>query len=352
MLMKVARIWLALAILTSAGGVRGAQAQDFLNEDWVLNPTLSNVYMQTVKLNAKFETHQFTSVEGNVGRNGDANVRIDLASIETYVDLRNVRMRFLLFEVFKFPRAVITARIDKSQLQELATKTRISYSLALKVAMHGVENEIKTKVWITRISDTAVSVATIEPIVVTAESFGLTAGVGKLADAVGGILIAPAASLTFDLMFGTGAQKPELEAARAAREKTKAAEASKGITAEACETRFSVISQTGAIYFKTGSAELDRESAPLLNSVAEIANLCPTVKIDVAGHTDNVGSDARNQQLSEERSASVVAYLAGKGIAASRIQSAGYGGARPVASNESDQGRAKNRRIEFMVKKN
>lgn len=337
--------------MAAALGFRGAHAQDFLNRDWVLNPALSNVYMQTVKLNSKFETHQFTAVEGSISKDGDANVKIDLASIETHVDLRNVRMRFLLFEVFKFPSAEISAKLDKAKLQDLATKTRIAYPLKLKLSMHGMVNEIETQVWVTRISDTAVSVATIQPIIVSAESFGLTGGVGKLAEAMGGILIVPAASITFDLMFGSGSLKPELDTARENREKIKVAEAAKNITAEACETRFSVISQTGAIYFKTGSAELDQASEPLLNSVADIANHCPAVKIDVAGHTDHVGDARHNQRLSERRARSVVDYLTAKGVAAARIQSAGYGDTKPVAANDTEENRAKNRRIEFKVKK-
>ena len=112
-----------------------------------------------------------------------------------------------------------------------------------------------------------------------------------------------------------------------------------------------MISKTGAIYFKTGSADLDQESAPLLNSVADIANRCPSVKIDVEGHTDNVGTKVANQQLSEQRAKSVVDYLARKGVSAARIQSAGYGDTRPDAANDTETNRGKNRRIEFKVKK-
>jgi len=164
-------------------------------------------------------------------------------------------------------------------------------------------------------------VATIQPIIVTAESFGFIGGIAKLSEAVGGIPIASAASITFDLVFATGNLKRALEAARASREKTRAEQAASAITAEACETRFNVISKTGAIYFKTGSADLDQESAPLLNSVADIANRCPSVKIDVEGHTDSVGSKNSNQQLSEQRAKSVVDYLTGKGVNVARIQS-------------------------------
>jgi OmpA-OmpF porin, OOP family len=345
------RVWLIFALITAALGTRGANAQDFLNQDWVLNAPLSHVYMQTEKLEAVIEKHQFMSVEGGVNRDGDATVKLDLNSLETHIDLRNVRMRFLLFETFKFPFALITTRLDKNRLRELATKSSINYPLPLTVNMHGITNQIQTVVSVTRTSDTTVSVATTAPIVVTAESFGFAPGLAKLADAVGGIRIVPQASITFDLVFGTGALTPELEAARAEREKTKAEQEAKNITAEGCETRLTVISETNAIYFKTGSAELDKASEPLLDSGADIAKRCPSVKFEVDGHTDSIGPKAYNQELSEQRAKSVVDYLAVKGVSAGRIHAVGYGDTRPVVPNTSEANRAKNRRIEFRVTK-
>jgi OmpA-OmpF porin, OOP family len=111
------------------------------------------------------------------------------------------------------------------------------------------------------------------------------------------------------------------------------------------------MTESNAIYFRTGSAELDAASSPLLDSGADIANRCPTVKFDVEGHTDSVGSRGYNQKLSQERAKSVVDYLTAKGVAAARIQSAGYGKDRPVASNDTEDGRARNRRIEFKARK-
>ena len=116
------RVCVALALIAAAVGPGSARAQEFLSQDWVLNPRLSNVYMQTVKNNALFETHQFTAVEGNISKNADATVKIELASIETGVDVRDVRMRFLLFETFKFPYAEISAKLDKAKLQALSDR--------------------------------------------------------------------------------------------------------------------------------------------------------------------------------------------------------------------------------------
>lgn len=343
---------LALAVLAACLCAGRANAEDLLNQDWVLNPRLSNVYMQTVKKNEIFETHQFNAVEGGVSEAGEADIKIELASIDTHHDLRNVRMRFLLFETFKFPDAQITAKINKSKLEALSSQTRIAYLLDFTVRMHGLEKEFQAPVWVTQINATTVSVATIKPVIVAAKDFGLDGNVAKLAELVGGILIAPGASITFDLVFGTGNAKSELESARAERQKIRAKEASDNISAEACENRLEVISQTNAIYFRSGSAQLDDKSRPLLDSLADIANRCPEVeKITVEGHTDTIGSSGANQELSEARAQSVVDFLKDKGVAGSRIKSAGYGDSRPVASNDTEADRAKNRRIEFKVTK-
>jgi OOP family OmpA-OmpF porin len=345
------RVCLAVALLTPMIGMRPADAQNLLNQDWVLNASQSNVYMQTEKLENTIEKHRFTSIEGNISKDGDATVKIDLNTLDTGIDLRNVRMRFLLFETYKFPNAIITAKIDKSKLTELTTRSRINYMLMAKVNLHGIMREIQIPVEIARVNDTTVSVSTIKPVDVSAETFDFMKGIGKLSDAMGGIRIVPAASITFDLVFGTGNARPALEAARAERERVKAQEAAAAISTEGCETRFTVISESNAIYFKTGKAELEPDE-PLLDSGADIAKRCPSVNFRVDGHTDNVGGRRFNQRLSELRAKSVVDYLTAKGISASRIQSAGYGETRPVAPNDSETSRAKNRRIEFKVEKN
>src|SRR5438105_2295269 len=91
--------------LISALAVSGAKAQLLVDQDWLLNSEASHIYMQTVKAGSIFETHQFKNVEGTVGKNGQATVKIELGSLETGIDVRNVRMRFLLWETFKFPFA-------------------------------------------------------------------------------------------------------------------------------------------------------------------------------------------------------------------------------------------------------
>lgn len=347
-------VWvLALSIFAVPGqplaAPTGAAPSGFFTQDWRLNPDVSHIYMQSVKKNEIFETHKFTVVEGTIGADGAASISIDLVSLETGVDLRDVRMRFLFFEVYKFPTAEITAQLDRDKLRDILVKTRLPYTLKFKLKLHGVEKEMEAPVVVTRIVDNAVSVATVQPIIVNAKDFELVPGIAKLSEAVGGIMIAPASSISFDLVFEGANYNPALETARIAAAKGQAQEKSAVMTSEACTTRLDVISKTRAIYFVTGSTNLDQASEPLLNSVAEITNRCPSVKIEVAGHTDADGNSAYNQTLSEQRAKAVSSYLIEKGVGAARIKTAGYGDSQPVAANDTEANKAKNRRIEFRV---
>jgi outer membrane protein OmpA-like peptidoglycan-associated protein len=105
------------------------------------------------------------------------------------------------------------------------------------------------------------------------------------------------------------------------------------------------------IFFETAKAELKTESFSELNRLVKLMEQNPNMEIALGGHTDNVGSEDFNQKLSTDRSKAVLDYLVSKGIAAVRITSAGFGKSKPVADNETEEGRAQNRRVEFTVVK-
>jgi outer membrane protein OmpA-like peptidoglycan-associated protein len=104
------------------------------------------------------------------------------------------------------------------------------------------------------------------------------------------------------------------------------------------------------VFFATGSSKLLAKSFPKLNDVVTILKENPSYKVQIDGHTDDVGKDENNQTLSENRAAAVKAYLVSKGIEESRLASAGYGETKPVADNKTAAGRAKNRRVEMSVR--
>lgn len=103
------------------------------------------------------------------------------------------------------------------------------------------------------------------------------------------------------------------------------------------------------IFFETGSAQLQEASYSELKRVAEFMKNNPTVKIELGGHTDNVGSDAANNKLSQDRVNSVMAYLKEQDVPEDRMVAKGYGKTKPVESNDTDEGRQKNRRVEFVI---
>jgi OOP family OmpA-OmpF porin len=122
------------------------------------------------------------------------------------------------------------------------------------------------------------------------------------------------------------------------------------VDATVCQQLFSELLGKGTIRFDSTRSTLDRDSAGLLDRLIETALRCPTANIEVAGHTDTDGENSANQALSERRAQAVVDYLVKAGLPASRFTAVGYGSAQPVAGNDTDEGKAQNRRIEFVVK--
>jgi outer membrane protein OmpA-like peptidoglycan-associated protein len=104
------------------------------------------------------------------------------------------------------------------------------------------------------------------------------------------------------------------------------------------------------INFDTGKADLKADGKATVAEIVAMLKSAPAVKIAIEGHTDNVGQPAANKALSERRAQSVMAAVAAGGIAPARLSAAGFGQERPVADNRSEDGRAKNRRVELVKK--
>ena len=117
-----------------------------------------------------------------------------------------------------------------------------------------------------------------------------------------------------------------------------------------CQQLFSDLLTKGKIRFESGRATIDPDSAGLLDRLIETALRCPGANIEIAGHTDADGEDGFNQMLSEKRAQAVTDYLVKAGLPADRFTAIGYGSTQPVASNDTDEGKAQNRRIDFVVR--
>lgn len=113
-----------------------------------------------------------------------------------------------------------------------------------------------------------------------------------------------------------------------------------------------ILDENSNVKFEYNKSDLTAASKTNLDKLVSIFQEYPDTDLLVLGYTDGVGSDAYNLGLSEKRSNSVVSYLTSKGIKSSRLTSKGMGKADPVATNDTDAGRAKNRRVEFVITAN
>jgi OOP family OmpA-OmpF porin len=122
------------------------------------------------------------------------------------------------------------------------------------------------------------------------------------------------------------------------------------VDATVCQQLFSDLLAKGRIQFESRRATIDPDSVGLLDRLVETTQRCPNVNIEIAGHTDGDGDTAFNQALSEKRAQAVTDYLVKAGLPADRFTAMGYGSTQPVSGNDTDEGKAQNRRIDFVVR--
>jgi outer membrane protein OmpA-like peptidoglycan-associated protein len=116
-----------------------------------------------------------------------------------------------------------------------------------------------------------------------------------------------------------------------------------------CQKKFNKILLASKIVFNSSSAVIKKSSYKTLKQLADIANQCTSYNIHVHGHTDTTGRNQLNQRLSKKRAQAVANYLTKKGVNPKHVHAIGHGSSKPVAGNNTSEGRARNRRIELTV---
>lgn len=348
---------LIAAVATFAMALPATAQNAVFGNGWLLDSDASSLQFQSIKNGSAIETSSFASLAGAIGPDGNASIKVALDSIDTKVDLRNVRMRFLFFETFQFPDATVTTRIDPALIADLAQVRRKTITLPFTLDLHGVTKTLDAQLSLTLIGEDLVAVSTAEPINIAVADFNLGEGLLKLEEAAG-VTIVPSSTVSFDFIFRGNADTvpqvasaPDPETVPTPAAATTALETAGNFSLAECVGRFEILSRSDSIYFDPGSARLLQKSFALLDQVQDIVSRCPGMKIQIAGHTDSIGKASYNQRLSERRAASVVEYLTSNGISADRMDAIGYGEERPIADNATERGRWRNRRIEFSVPK-
>lgn len=333
MVKKMTR-FIALTLVGLLTALPAAHASPF-GAGWGLAPEASSLTFTSTKDDHFTETSSFATLSGGIDADGAARLSVVLDSVDTGIEIRDARMRALLFESFRLPLAEISAQLDPEALADLAQRGSKELRMPIELTLNENTVTMDAVVKVALITDQIVSVTSAAPVPLALSDFGLLGGLKKLEEAAG-LPILPRTDVSFDLLFRAAAQP----------ERSIQAQVSIG----ACIKRIATIGASDQVYFTSGSAQLEKKSFPLLNAIADTIDQCPGLVVEIEGHTDNRGADEMNLDLSDRRAASVVTYLTGAGVAADRLSATGYGEARPIADNNTKRGRWKNRRIEFVGK--
>lgn len=341
---------LILSFLAQAGT---ALANPFA-PGWVLEAEQSALRFTSIKQGSIIETSSFATYTGIIDPAGRAEIKVLTDSVDTKIDLRNVRMRFLFFETFKYPEATVSLQLREDMIADLQSVRRKILTIPIDVTLLDTTQTLTAEFAVTLLNDNLVSVSSSTPITIALEDFNLNLGREKLEEAAG-VSIVPSATVTFDFVFSrlpeAGSDALLATATTDGRQlaRLSALETQGDFSRDECAGRFEILSRSGNIYFSTGSAQLRPESDAILESITDIIARCPGLRVEISGHTDSDGSNALNQRLSERRAGAVINYFDENGISSGRLLAVGAGEDSPVAPNDTAANKQKNRRIEFRL---
>lgn len=191
----VGKLIRSLTLVALFVAANGAWAQ------WELDVTRSAVNFISIKNGSVAETHSFESLMGYIGADGKAQLGINLGSVQTLIDIRNERMRELLFETTTFPAASATASVAPEVLAAVAGGDTVTTDLALTLALHGLEKTLTVPVVLVGDAEGIIRVFTPSPVIISAADFNLTAGVAALQAVAGLQGISTAVPVTVYLVF-------------------------------------------------------------------------------------------------------------------------------------------------------
>lgn len=331
-----------------------------LEQGWVLQTESSSLNFQSIKNLTKVESSKFGRLNGAILPDGHAEIEIDLDSVDTKADLRNVRMRFFLFETFIYPTAKISAQLNMDDLADLEDLRRKTITLPVTLSLHGVEKELTADVAVTLLSDDLVSVSSTTPISIATAAFGLSDGVAKLESAAE-VKIIPSATVSFDFVFKRKENEPLKEfpalepsepepaplapasdQALASTEQTPTPQNSVAadqpsaplpvedlLTKAECNLQFRVLRQMGQLTLTGEDAQIGPSTLQLIAGAAEIIRYCPIKLIEIGVHTTAKAGSDENMALSNNLAVDIRDRLISLGVPSDRLLPVGYGETKP-----------------------
>jgi polyisoprenoid-binding protein YceI len=170
---------------------------------WELDNNSSTLSFVTVKADHVGEVHTFDQLSGDINDDGSVQITIELASVNTLIDIRNERMQNMLFETNLFPQATISGEIDLDAVAEMDAGVSQVISVDFDLAIHGESSSYTADVLVTR-TESGVLASTVKPIIVMADTHGLVSGVEALREVAGLPSISRAVPVSFNVVFEQG----------------------------------------------------------------------------------------------------------------------------------------------------
>ena len=168
---------------------------------WTLDNDASRINFVSTKANTAAEVHTFGTLDGQVDDDGNATLSIDLNTVDTAIEIRDERMRNILFETAQFPTATLAATVDMAAVAGLSAGETTELTTEGQLMVHGTTSSVTFDISVSRLGDDRILVASRKPVIVNASQVGLRAGVEKLREVAGLPSISPAVPVSFVLAF-------------------------------------------------------------------------------------------------------------------------------------------------------
>ncbi|MBA6413863.1 YceI family protein [Parahaliea sp. F7430] len=176
------------------------------NAQWELNNSDSSLNFISIKNGGGVEAHSFDTLFGFIDQDGAAQLSIDLDSVNTAIELRDERMRSMLFETAMFPAAKVNAQIEPAILEALEPGAVVTSDIEVSLSLHGVEANVRASVVIISEAGGLLRVLTTQPILLQATDFNLGQGVAALQKAAGLASISTTVPVSFHLVFQSASE--------------------------------------------------------------------------------------------------------------------------------------------------
>lgn len=171
--------------------------------EWILDNDASTLSFTSIKAGTVAETHSFGELAGGIDANGRASLVVDLDSVDTGIEIRDQRMRELLFDTSRYAIAEVSLRVPPDVLATLESGQQRSAAVEATLELHGGTHPVTVQVRVARLGDERLLVASERPLLLDAADVGLDDGVEKLREIAGLASISPAVPVSFVLVFET-----------------------------------------------------------------------------------------------------------------------------------------------------